>query len=149
MVQRCHHLRKDDHSYENYMGRGIEVCNEWRDHYEPFRDWAKANGYSDDLEIDRIDVDGNYEPSNCRWVEKHVNVANRRVLSSNTSGYTGVSYDTCNNVFTSKITSKLLSKHGEKVTLGYYKTKKEALEARNKFIRKHNLPHPIQEYVGE
>lgn len=56
--------------YDNYGGRGITVCSEWRDNFVCFRDWAVQAGYSEEsgLTLDRIDVDGNYEPSNCRWV---------------------------------------------------------------------------------
>ena len=53
--------------YHNYGGRGIKVCDEWFQSFENFRDWALANGYTDVLTIDRINSDGNYEPSNCRW----------------------------------------------------------------------------------
>ena len=67
MKRRCKNPR-DDH-YRRYGGRGIRVCEEW-DSYLVFRDWAKSHGYRDDLEIDRVDVNGNYEPGNCRWATR-------------------------------------------------------------------------------
>ena len=63
--------------YERYGGRGITVCDEWRDSFEAFRDWALANGYRDDLSIDRIDNDGPYSPGNCRWSTEEVQSRNR------------------------------------------------------------------------
>jgi hypothetical protein len=63
--------------YHRYGGRGISVCTEWEISFEAFRDWALNNGYSDSLTIDRIDNDGNYEPSNCRWVTNRENCKNR------------------------------------------------------------------------
>ena len=64
-------------SYSNYMGRGIGVCDEWKT-FTNFRDWALTHGYSDNLSIDRIDVNGNYEPSNCRWVDMKTQSRNKR-----------------------------------------------------------------------
>jgi hypothetical protein len=64
--------------FQNYGARGITVCDEWFNNYEAFRDWAMANGYADDLEIDRRENDGNYEPGNCRWVTRIVQQRNSR-----------------------------------------------------------------------
>lgn len=74
---RCYNPKSDQ--YKNYGARGIKVCDEWLNGTEGFYNWAKANGYRRGLQIDRIDVNGNYEPSNCRWVEPKVNARNRRV----------------------------------------------------------------------
>ncbi len=66
------HKRCEDPKHQRfnrYGARGISVCAEWVK-YPPFRDWAVANGYRDDLTIDRRDNDGNYEPSNCRWLSR-------------------------------------------------------------------------------
>lgn len=64
--------------YHNYGARGISICAEWDD-YKTFVDWAMANGYKKGLEIDRINNNGNYEPSNCRFVTPMVNTRNRRI----------------------------------------------------------------------
>ncbi len=73
---RCYN--KHSKKYDVYGWRGIAVCDEWRNDFMNFYDWAINNGYKDGLTIDRIDVDGNYEPSNCRWATQKQQQRNRR-----------------------------------------------------------------------
>ncbi len=75
MKQRCYNKRSI--SYKNYGARGIKICDEWLT-FENFHNWAINNGYSDNLEIDRIDNDKGYCPSNCRWVTKEFNLSHQR-----------------------------------------------------------------------
>lgn len=64
--------------YKNWGGRGITVCEEWKDSYETFRDWALANGYQENLTIDRINNDKGYSPDNCRWATQKQQSNNKR-----------------------------------------------------------------------
>lgn len=64
--------------YERYGGRGIRVCDEWLNSYEAFARWAKENGCRQDLTIDRIDVNGDYTPDNCRWITNKEQGRNKR-----------------------------------------------------------------------
>lgn len=75
MKQRC--FSSYCHDYKNYGGRGITICDEWKDDFSLFRDWSLKNGYADNLSIDRIDVNGNYCPENCRWVDAKIQNRNR------------------------------------------------------------------------
>ena len=81
MRARCNN--KNDTNYQYYGGRGITVCESWDKDAKAFFDWAYSNGYDKDAKrgactLDRIDVNGNYEPDNCRWVDMKTQVNNRR-----------------------------------------------------------------------
>lgn len=84
MKKRC------DNGNKNYGGRGIKVCNEWKNSFNTFYEWALNNGYNETLTIDRIDVNGNYCPENCRWATITEQQNNKR--TNVTIEYDGVSH---------------------------------------------------------
>ena len=120
--------------YSEYGGRGITVCAAWQSSFENFRDWATANGYSDDLSIDRKNVDGNYEPDNCRWIPEREQQRNKRKLPKTSSQYLGVS--SC------KQTGKwvaMIKVNNKQKNLGRYDTEYAAAKARDAYICDNNL----------
>ena len=76
MRHRCRNATLPE--YPKYGGRGIKVCDEWNESFEAFEEWAIRNGYDDSLTIDRVDVNGNYEPNNCRWITHFDQQSNKR-----------------------------------------------------------------------
>ena len=76
MVRRCHDPRRKD--YPKYGGRGIKVCDEWRESYDAFEAWAFSHGYKEGLTLDRICNHRGYEPGNCRWISSRQQNYNRK-----------------------------------------------------------------------
>lgn len=102
MISRCY--RETDDAYIDYGARGIAVCEEWRSDRTKFFAWALENGYEEHLTLDRIDVNGNYEPDNCRWATHREQCNNKRnnvIIEYENKRYTiaeysrlkGISYD--------------------------------------------------------
>jgi hypothetical protein len=89
MRSRC--FKKSNIKYKNYGGRGITVCDEWKDNPKEFIDWCKVQNPSEDLTLDRIDVNGNYEPSNCRW--STLSQQGRNKTTTKIVMYNGIAYD--------------------------------------------------------
>jgi len=119
MRSRCSNQHHKD--WQHYGGRGICVCPEWNCNFMSFYHWATVNGYSDNLTIDRIDVNGNYTPDNCRFVTQIQQQTNRR----NNTDFPGVSTNRHSNRYHARLII-----HGKFVLQKTFKTKIEAIIAR-------------------
>ena len=130
---------KKNPSYEDYGGRGITICEEWRNNYPSFKKWALQNGYSNSLKIDRVDNDLGYFPDNCRWTTQTIQSRNtRRLKSTNTSGYRGVSYDKQTKKYKSQI-----SVNNKNINLGRFNDALSAAKVRDKYVINNNLEHTL------
>lgn len=123
MKRRCD--TEKEANYSEYGGRGITYDPKWKTFQGFWEDMSE--GYSDELELDRIDPDGNYCKENCRWVDKYVQAFNTRMRKDNTSGKSGV----YKNPKTSKWYAKI-SFEGKQISLGTYTVFEDAVEAREK-----------------
>ena len=122
--------------YNDYGGRGITICDEWKNDFMSFYNWARENGYGENkgLSIDRIDNNGNYCPENCRWTTSIIQNRNQRIRKNNTSGYRGVHYHKNNNKYSAQIGIK-----PKRIHLGSFKTAVEGAIAYNNYIIENNL----------
>ena len=120
--------------YNDYGGRGITICDEWKNDFMSFYAWAMTNGYSDELSIDRIDNDGGYSPENCRWTTSIIQNRNKRIPTNNTSGYKGVSYNKRRGKYQVQICV-----NNKSIYLGSFPTAVEGAIAYNNYIIENNL----------
>lgn len=135
MRSRCNNINST--GYKNYGGKGIKVCERWSQVENFIEDMYPS--FKDGLTLDRIDNTGNYEPSNCRWSTKSIQNQNtRRLKSTNTSGYRGVSLHKHSNMYRS-----YLSVNGNVIHFGYFENCIEAAIARDKYIIENNLEHTL------
>ena len=130
MILRCYNPKSN--RYYRYGARGITVCDEWLESIDNFIEWAESIGYEPNrgLQIDRIDNDGNYEPSNCRFVsiKENCDVGRRNKQANSTTGYTGVSFEKESGKYVAHIR---LDRKLKKI--GRFKDKEDAVRARVKF----------------
>ena len=119
MIQRCENPNSS--SYPRYGGRGIRVCESWKD-YKKFKAWAIANGYEEGLTIDRIDYYGPYSPANCRWAGRKLQANNtRRNFTVTYDGRTRTLSEWCEDTATAKYeTVKFRLEHGHTVAFSFF-----------------------------
>ena len=135
MITRCYTTTSKD--YISYGGRGIIVCEEWLD-VRNFIEWCESTHPNiEGLSLDRIDVNGNYEPSNCRWATTLIQNVNKRLQLNNKSGFAGV------NLLKSGRWKCRISINKNRITLGTFLTIEEAVQARDNYIIENKLPHKL------
>ena len=136
MMQRC--TNPKNKRYKDYGGRGITVCEEWLD-VTIFIAWCESThpntkGYT----LDRINNELGYFPENCRWADATTQALNQRKYKNNTSGFTGITKKKHGKSWLAQIRILNINKH-----IGSFKTKEEAVQARDNYIIENKLPHKL------
>ena len=135
MMQRCYN--SEHKRYKDYGGGGITVCERWHSIENFIEDMFPT--FEEGLSIDRIDVNGNYEPSNCRWANSTMQSRNTKLIrENNKSGYRGVSWAKRDNIWRAQITI-----NNKTVYIGSFKTAIEGALAYNNYVIENNLEHPL------
>ena len=139
-------LNPKNKNYKYYGGRGIIICEEWKNDFMTFYNWALLNGYEENkgLSIDRIDNDGNYCPDNCRWTTSTIQTRNQRLPKNNSSGYKGVCLVKRDKIFTARICVNKKS-----IYLGSFLTPLEGAIAYNNYIIENSLEGFILNEIPE
>lgn len=132
MKQRCNNKNNKDYVY--YGNRGIKVCDRWMDVTNFINDMSPT--FKDGLTLDRINVNGNYQRENCRWVSMIIQTRNTNLRNTNTSSYRGVTWHKAKKKWNAKITVNY-----KRIHLGYFAEKIEAAKAYDKYIIDNNLEH--------
>lgn len=131
MKQRCYN--PNEPGYPNYGGRGITICAEWRGNFRQFKQDMGARP-SPKHSIERINNDGNYEPSNCKWATQTEQNFNQRLRKENKSGFRGVAKSPKSALLPWRA---YINYQGKQKHLGYYATKEEAIQARELGYKKY------------
>ena len=136
MTHRCNN--PNNHKFYTYGGRGIKVCKEWMD-VATFIAWCEATHPNiEGVSLDRIDNDKGYSPENCRWADKTTQAINQGMKKNNKSGYVGVSYHKGKDRWGASV-----GVNYKTVYVGTFKTKEEAVQARDNYIIDNGLPHKL------
>lgn len=130
MKQRCYYAKHK--GYKNYGERGIKICDAWKQDFNTFYSWAMKTGFDGTKQIDRINVNDDYKPNNCRWVNVFVQGFNKNFKNN----YRGVSFKKgrIGNPWQAQVSS-----NGKTIFIGTFNTELEAAKARNDYIDAHNL----------
>lgn len=133
MKARCNNSKSND--YKNYGGRGITVCDRWLDISNFIEDMYPS--FQEGLTLDRKNLNGNYEPSNCRWVNRNIQASNtRKIRINNTSGYRGVTWNKHAKKWVARICLNF-----KRITLGYFDNAQDGALAYDNYILINNLEH--------
>ena len=133
MKTRCYNPQPNHHHYKE---KGIIICKEWVNDVQAFFDWSMDNGYADNLSIDRIDTDGSYSPTNCRWTTKTQQARNRCL--SHGRKYKGTKLDKRTNKYEARIVVN--KKH---IYLGTHINEVDAAKAYNEYVIDNNTGHSL------
>lgn len=142
MIGRCYN--ENNNAYKNYGGRGIIVCNEWKNDPVSFIKWAENNNWNNRLLLDRRNNNGFYTPKNCRFVSASINCTNQRKRKDNSSGFRGVSLHKGRKEHrTNDKWDATIQYKKNRIHVGSFDDLMEAVIARDNFIKENNLPHKL------